>query len=84
MNRKKLAKRFKKEGKMGCLVVGAISQDPQNFTKDYCGLFVKSGVMPKKHLTRFIIHPEAAIQPGTPLTAAHFRIGDVVDVTGKT
>ena len=38
---------------LGCLVVGALSTDPQKFTKDYCGLFTQSGVMPKKILVNF-------------------------------
>lgn len=40
--------------------------------------------MPKRILKRFMISPEAALQPGTPLFAAHFKIGDVVDIRGKT
>ena len=35
------------------VVVGSGSTDPQKFTKDYCGLFTDSGVMPKRHLARF-------------------------------
>lgn len=69
---------------MGCLVVGAVSSDPQLYTKEYCGLFSESGVMPKKILTRFPVNPEAAIQPGTPLCAAHFSVGDKVDIRGVT
>lgn len=80
MESKKPARKIK----LGCLVVGAVGTDPQMFTKEYCGLFNEAGVMPKLHLTRFPIHPEAAIQPGTPLYAAHFRAGDYVDVTGLT
>ncbi|KAK8769169.1 hypothetical protein V5799_010905 [Amblyomma americanum] len=68
----------------GCLVVGAGSADPMNFKAPYLKLFEKSGVMPKKKLTRFLITPDAAIPPGTPLTAAHFRPGDYVNVYGKT
>lgn len=77
-------RRYRYRGNMGCLVVGAINSDPQLFTKPYCGLFNNSGVMPKKILTRFPISPQAAIQPGTPLFAAHFKVGDVVDVKGFT
>lgn len=84
VNKKKYARRFRNEGKLGCLVVGAVNCDPQMFTKEYNGLFSAAGVMPKKLLTRFPIHPAAAIQPGTPLYAAHFKVGDVVDITGKT
>lgn len=69
---------------LGCLLVGAESTDPQKFTKEYCGLFFKQGLMPKKVLGRFLITPEAKIQPGTPLFAAHFKVGDYVDVRGQT
>lgn len=68
----------------GCLLVGAESRDPSIFTKEYCGLFKDSGVIPKQHLCRFIISPEARILPGTPLNVTHFRVGDFVDVRGKT
>lgn len=70
--------------KYGCLLVGAESTDPTMLTKDYCGLFKDSGVMPKKVLSRFIVSPTAALLPGTPLNVSHFRVGDFVDVRGKT
>ncbi|KAK0082156.1 hypothetical protein PV325_010999 [Microctonus aethiopoides] len=70
--------------KLGCLVVGAESTDPQMFTKQYCGLFTNAGVMPKRLLCRFAVSPDGALQPGTPLYAAHFKPGDVVDIRGKT
>ena len=37
----------------GSVVVGALSADPSKYTKDYCGLFTESGLMPKKTLVRF-------------------------------
>lgn len=70
--------------KFGCLMVGAESTDPSMFTKEYCGLFKDSGVMPKKMLARFIVSPASALPPGTPLNVGHFRVGDYVDVRGKT
>lgn len=70
--------------KFGCLLVGSESIDPTILTKEYVGLFKNSGVMPKKNISRFIISPEAALPPGTPLNASHFRVGDYVDVRGKT
>ncbi|XP_012259407.2 39S ribosomal protein L3, mitochondrial [Athalia rosae] len=70
--------------KYGCLVVGSEGCDPQKFTKEYCGLFNNSGVMPKRVLTRFLVTPDAALQPGTPLYAAHFKPGEVVDIRGVT
>ncbi|XP_055616053.1 39S ribosomal protein L3, mitochondrial [Toxorhynchites rutilus septentrionalis] len=68
----------------GCLLVGAQSRDPSIFTKEYCGLFKDSGVLPKQHLCRFIVSPEARLLPGTPLNVTHFKVGDYVDVRGKT
>jgi large subunit ribosomal protein L3 len=73
----------KLEGK-GCLLIGSEAIDPNILTANYAGLFKGSGVMPKKNLSRFIISPEAAILPGTQLNATHFRVGDYVDVRGKT
>lgn len=68
----------------GCLVVGASSADPMLFKAPYLKLFEEAGVMPKRKLTRFLITDDAAIQPGTPLSAGHFRPGDYVNVYGKT
>lgn len=50
--------------RFGCLLVGASSADPSQFTKEYCGLFKDSGVMPKRHLGRFLVTPSAKILPG--------------------
>ncbi|XP_043274806.1 39S ribosomal protein L3, mitochondrial [Venturia canescens] len=70
--------------RLGCLVIGAESEDPQKFTKEYCGMFTEAGVMPKKLLARFLVTPNAALQPGTPLFAAHYKAGTFVDIRGKT
>lgn len=76
--------RFLRPNIYGCLLVGAESMDPQMYTKQYSGLFNKAGLMPKRVLARFMVSPEAAIQPGTPLYATHFRPGDVVDISAIT
>ncbi|XP_059471364.1 large ribosomal subunit protein uL3m [Neocloeon triangulifer] len=81
---RKAPRRYKNAGKWGCLVVGAESGDPQKFTKEYCGLFKDSGIAPTKLLTRFLVSPQAAIQPGTPLSPLHFQVGDRIDVFGRT
>lgn len=69
---------------IGCLLVGAESADPSKFTKEYCGLFKNSGVPPKKRLSRFLISPDAALPPGTPLYATHYRPREFLDVRGST
>lgn len=79
--RKRVGKIYNKKG---CLLVGAESTDPTYFTKEYCGLFKDSGVVPKKLLARFFISPDAVIPPGVLLTAMHFQVGNYVDVRGKT
>lgn len=76
--------RVKNLKKFGCVLIGAGSADPSLFTKEYCGLFKDSGVMPKRHLGRFLVTPSAKLLPGTPLNVTHFRVGDFVDVRGKT
>lgn len=68
----------------GMVVVGSHGTDPQKYTKDYCGLFTDAALMPKRHLARFPITENSIIQPGTPLTAAHFTVGQWVDVFGRT
>lgn len=75
---------FHKFKHLDVLVVGAENADPRNYPLSYLGLFNKANVPPKKKLTRFFITPNAKLAPGTPLTANHFRVGDYVDVFGKT
>ncbi|XP_060518564.1 large ribosomal subunit protein uL3m [Cylas formicarius] len=70
--------------KKGCLLLGAEATDPSMFTKEYCGLFKDSGVIPKRYLARFFISPDAALPLGTLITARHFQVGNYVDVRGKT
>lgn len=77
-------KPLKDYSKKGCLLIGSGSINPNLLTANYMNLFKNSGVMPKKNLSRFIISPEAAILPGTELNVSHFRVGDFVDVRGKT
>lgn len=66
------------------LVVGAENADPRAYPASYRGLFEKANLPPKTKLTRFFITPNAKLAPGTQLFASHFRVGDYVDVWGKT
>lgn len=66
------------------LVVGAENADPRAYPAAYRGLFEKANLPPKTRLTRFFITPNAKLAPGTPLHVNHFRVGDYVDVWGKT
>jgi large subunit ribosomal protein L3 len=57
---------------------------PKNVTKANRGHFAKAGVEAPKKLVEFRIGADAAIEPGSKLTAAHFAKGQKVDVTGVT
>ncbi|OQR72463.1 39S ribosomal protein L3 [Tropilaelaps mercedesae] len=77
--------RFGYKGRgLGALIVGADIRQPFRFTQAYLNLFKKAGVPPMKKITRFLISDSAALQPGTPLFAGHFRPGDYVNIYGKT
>lgn len=77
-------KHLKKYSKKGCILVGSEQADPNRLTANYMGLFKDSGVMPTKRISRFVVDPNAALPAGTPLNVTHFKVGDVVDVRGKT
>ncbi|XP_041968543.1 39S ribosomal protein L3, mitochondrial [Aricia agestis] len=77
-------RKWKDKKTLGCLLVGSETVDPSTVTKDYSGLFSTVGMLPKKHLCRFMVSPEAKLQTGTPLFATHFRVGDYVDIRAKT
>lgn len=72
------------KNKKGCLLIGAEAIDPTLLTKEYCGIFKNSGVIPKKILARFFISPDAVLPPGFLLNCMHFTVGNYVDVRGKT
>lgn len=66
------------------VVVGAESGDVTRYTKEYVGLFNRAGVPPKQKITKMVITEDAMLPPGTPLYAQHFKIGQRVDVWGKS
>lgn len=69
---------------MACMVVGAESRDPREVTAEYAGLFAEAGLLPKKKITSMYVTDDALLPPGTPLSIDHFRVGDWIDVFGKT
>ncbi|XP_072936889.1 large ribosomal subunit protein uL3m [Epargyreus clarus] len=76
--------RWQEKQRSGCLLVGSETIDPSTVTKDYSGIFSSVGMLPKKHLCRFMVSPQSYLPTGTPLYATHFRVGDYVDVRAKT
>lgn len=75
--------RWRSDGS-ACVVVGAESMDPQETSAAYAGLFKEAGLLPKRRLTTMFVTDDARLLPGTPLSVSHFRVGDMVDVFGKT
>lgn len=47
-------------------------------------IFKNSGLPPKRKVSKFMVTPNAALQPGTPLYAAHYRVGDYIDIGAHT
>jgi large subunit ribosomal protein L3 len=56
----------------------------KNVTKPNRGHFAKAKVEPKAKLAEFRVDADAVLEPGAVLSAAHFVVGQRVDVTGTT
>lgn len=56
----------------------------KNVTKPNRGHFARAKVEPKAKLAEFRVAADAVLEPGATLTAAHFVIGQKVDVTATT
>ncbi|AAW60163.1 50S ribosomal protein L3 [Gluconobacter oxydans] len=56
----------------------------KNVTKANRGHFARTKVEPKRHLAEFRVSEDALLEAGTKLSAAHFVVGQKVDVTGQS
>lgn len=56
----------------------------KNVTDPNKGHFAKAKVEPKLKLVEFRVGPDALLEPGATLSAAHFLVGQKVDVTGTS
>jgi large subunit ribosomal protein L3 len=56
----------------------------KNVTQPNRGHFAKAKVEPKSKLTEFRVDADALLEPGATLSAAHFAVGQKVDVCGIT
>ncbi len=54
----------------------------KNVTKPNRGHFARLKVEPRRHLVEFRVADDAVLEPGAVLSAAHFVVGQKVDVTG--
>ncbi len=57
---------------------------PKNVSKAQKGHFAKAKVEPAQKLVEFRVAEDAALEPGSVISAAHFTIGQFVDVAGIT
>ena len=56
----------------------------KNVTDPNKGHFAKAKVEPKLKLVEFRVAPDALLEPGATLSAAHFMVGQKVDVTADS
>ena len=56
----------------------------KNVTQPNRGHYAKAKVEPKAKLTEFRVDADALLEPGATLSAAHFAVGQKVDVCGIT
>ena len=56
----------------------------KNVTQPNRGHFAKAKVEPKAKLVEFRVDDDALLEPGATLSAAHFAVGQIVDVCGIT
>lgn len=83
----------------GCQVVGQRTKDKNGYTavqlgagavkakslaKADRGQFAKANVEPKRKLTEFRVSDDNLVEVGAELSATHFLVGQMVDVTGTT
>lgn len=64
--------------------LGAGKAKAKNVTKPMRGHFAKAKVRPKAKLAEFRVSPDALLEPGQELSAAHFVPGQRVDASGLT
>ena len=66
------------------LQLGATAAKVKNVTQPNRGHFARVKVEPKKKLAEFRVSPDAVLEIGATLSAAHFVVGQKVDVTGTS
>ena len=64
--------------------LGTVKAKVKNVTKPNRGHYARVKVEPKKKLVEFRVSEDAVLQSGATLSAAHFAVGQFVDVCGTT
>jgi large subunit ribosomal protein L3 len=77
-----VAQRTQEKDGYTALQLGVGKAKVKNVSKAQRGHFAKAKVEPKRRLAEFRVSPDALIEVGAELSAAHFVPGQYVDVTG--
>lgn len=79
-----VAQRTEEKNGYVAVQVGAGQSKVKNTSKALRGHFAASEVEPKAKLVEFRVSTENLVDVGAALTASHFSVGQLVDVTGTT
>nr|CAB3263971.1 39S ribosomal protein L3, mitochondrial-like [Phallusia mammillata] len=82
-----VVKYFSKEeynNKTAALLVGAKNASPFYRNEKYAQFCRDAGIPMKAKCFRFLVTENAALKPGTPINAMHFRVGQYVDCLAKS
>ncbi len=79
-----VAQRTEERDGYTALQLGWGRQKPHRVSQPNRGHFAKAKVEPKRKLVEFRVDADALVEPGATLSAAHFLVGQRVDVTGTS
>src|SRR3982751_3642120 len=79
-----VAVRSEEKDKYTAVQLGYGKAKVKNVTQPQRGHFAKAKVEPKKKLVEFRVAEDALLEPGATLSAAHFIVGQKVDVCGTS
>jgi large subunit ribosomal protein L3 len=79
-----VAQRTQEKDGYSAVQVGWGTAKVKNVSQPNRGHFAKAKVEPKAKLVEFRVADDALLEPGATLSAAHFAVGQIVDVCGIT
>ncbi len=79
-----VAQRTREKDGYDALQLGWGKAKVKNVSQPNRGHFAKAKVEPKAKLAEFRVAPDALLEPGATLSAAHFAVGQRIDVCGTT
>jgi large subunit ribosomal protein L3 len=79
-----IARKTKEKDGYTAVQIGVGAAKAKNVAKAQRGHFAKAKVEPKRKVAEFRVAEDALLDPGVELTAAHFAVGQYVDIQGHT